>query len=274
MADTLGVVLKHASDHERAVRELRLRLMAALRGPARPAHRLPRGAAVGRAAGVARRGPRRGRGAAVAALGRAGDGAGRVRRDAGQAAVAAADLRRALRPLLPAAGRVGGRRPRTGRPARRPVRDGAEALRGFRDELLEALGDGDDAELQRLAVEAVGRFGAMPGRGPGCRLVGVHRAAAGLARRAGRAARRRAARRGRATTRRPGGSPAAGSAPSPRWSRATPAAGSRRRRGPTTSPTSRSGRRSTGSTSPPPARPTSRRCAARSTRSPGGSRPG
>ena len=47
------------------------------------------------------------------------------------------------------------------------VRDGADALRGFRDELLEALGNGDDAELQRLAVEAVGRFGAMPGRGPG-----------------------------------------------------------------------------------------------------------
>jgi uncharacterized protein with von Willebrand factor type A (vWA) domain len=47
------------------------------------------------------------------------------------------------------------------------VRDGADALRGFRDELLEALGDGDDAELQRLAVEAVGRFGSMPGRGPG-----------------------------------------------------------------------------------------------------------
>ncbi len=47
------------------------------------------------------------------------------------------------------------------------VRDGADALRGFRDELLAALGDGDDAELQRLAVEAVGRFGAMPGRGPG-----------------------------------------------------------------------------------------------------------
>ena len=47
------------------------------------------------------------------------------------------------------------------------VRDSADALRGFREELLEALGEGDDAELQRLAVEAVGRFGAMPGRGPG-----------------------------------------------------------------------------------------------------------
>jgi uncharacterized protein with von Willebrand factor type A (vWA) domain len=47
------------------------------------------------------------------------------------------------------------------------VRDGADALRGFREDLLASLGEGDDAELQRLAVEAVGRFGAMPGRGPG-----------------------------------------------------------------------------------------------------------
>jgi uncharacterized protein len=47
------------------------------------------------------------------------------------------------------------------------VRDGADALRGFREDLLAVLGEGDDAELQRLAVEAVGRFGAMPGRGPG-----------------------------------------------------------------------------------------------------------
>ncbi|MFL6002513.1 MAG: VWA domain-containing protein, partial [Nocardioides sp.] len=47
------------------------------------------------------------------------------------------------------------------------VRDGADALRSFREELLVALAEGDDAELQRLAVEAIGRFGAMPGRGPG-----------------------------------------------------------------------------------------------------------
>jgi uncharacterized protein len=47
------------------------------------------------------------------------------------------------------------------------VRDNAESLRDFRHELLDALGDGDEAALQRLAVEAVGRFGAMPGRGPG-----------------------------------------------------------------------------------------------------------
>ena len=47
------------------------------------------------------------------------------------------------------------------------VRDNAAALNAFRAALEPALGDGDDQELQRLAVEAVGRFGAMPGRGPG-----------------------------------------------------------------------------------------------------------
>lgn len=47
------------------------------------------------------------------------------------------------------------------------VRDNTQALADFRAELLPALGDGDDQVLQRLAVEAVGRFGAMPGRGPG-----------------------------------------------------------------------------------------------------------
>ena len=53
IADTLGVVLKHASDQERAVRELRLRGYDARKHcderPGRPAHRLPRGAARGRA---------------------------------------------------------------------------------------------------------------------------------------------------------------------------------------------------------------------------------
>jgi len=48
-----------------------------------------------------------------------------------------------------------------------PVRDNAEALAEFRAELLEALTDGDEQRLARLAVEMVGRFGAMPGRGPG-----------------------------------------------------------------------------------------------------------
>jgi uncharacterized protein with von Willebrand factor type A (vWA) domain len=48
-----------------------------------------------------------------------------------------------------------------------PVRDNAEALRDFRERLAEALADGDQQMLDRLATEAVGRFGAMPGRGPG-----------------------------------------------------------------------------------------------------------
>ena len=47
------------------------------------------------------------------------------------------------------------------------VRDNAEALDGFRQELVDALTDGDRERLERLAVDMVGRFGAMPGRGPG-----------------------------------------------------------------------------------------------------------
>jgi uncharacterized protein with von Willebrand factor type A (vWA) domain len=47
------------------------------------------------------------------------------------------------------------------------IRDNAEALAGFRNELLDALATGDQQTLARLAIEMVGRFGAMPGRGPG-----------------------------------------------------------------------------------------------------------
>ena len=47
------------------------------------------------------------------------------------------------------------------------VRDNAEALAAFRDQLLQALVDGDQQRLQQLAAEMVERFGAMPGRGPG-----------------------------------------------------------------------------------------------------------
>ncbi|QYJ03002.1 VWA domain-containing protein [Nocardioides panacisoli] len=43
----------------------------------------------------------------------------------------------------------------------------AQALQDFRDELAEALRSGDEQELRRLAAQMVGRFGAMPGRGPG-----------------------------------------------------------------------------------------------------------
>ncbi len=48
-----------------------------------------------------------------------------------------------------------------------PVRDNAQALAAFREQLAQALVDGDQEALARLAVEMVGRFGAMPGRGPG-----------------------------------------------------------------------------------------------------------
>ena len=47
------------------------------------------------------------------------------------------------------------------------VRDNAQALTDFREQLAEALATGDREALDRLAVEAVARFGAMPGRGPG-----------------------------------------------------------------------------------------------------------
>lgn len=47
------------------------------------------------------------------------------------------------------------------------VQDNGEALREFRERLAEALEGGDAQQLQQLAVEAVQRFGAMPGRGPG-----------------------------------------------------------------------------------------------------------
>ena len=47
------------------------------------------------------------------------------------------------------------------------VADGALALADLRERLAEALAAADGEALQRLAIEAVGRFGAMPGRGPG-----------------------------------------------------------------------------------------------------------
>ena len=47
------------------------------------------------------------------------------------------------------------------------VRDNADALRDFRERLEAALESDDQQELQQLAVEAVERFGAMPGRGAG-----------------------------------------------------------------------------------------------------------
>ncbi len=47
------------------------------------------------------------------------------------------------------------------------VRDNAEALSGFREQVAEALAQGDQQALVELAAETVARFGAMPGRGPG-----------------------------------------------------------------------------------------------------------
>lgn len=46
-------------------------------------------------------------------------------------------------------------------------RDNGPALAAFREQLLDALAEGDQETLARLAAEMVGRFGAMPGRGPG-----------------------------------------------------------------------------------------------------------
>ncbi|QIG46144.1 VWA domain-containing protein [Nocardioides anomalus] len=48
-----------------------------------------------------------------------------------------------------------------------PSGDGGDALAEFRERLAEALAAGDQERLAQLAVEMVGRFGAMPGRGPG-----------------------------------------------------------------------------------------------------------
>jgi uncharacterized protein with von Willebrand factor type A (vWA) domain len=47
------------------------------------------------------------------------------------------------------------------------VRDDATALTGFRERLEAALTVGDEGAVADLAVEALDRFGAMPGRGPG-----------------------------------------------------------------------------------------------------------
>ena len=47
------------------------------------------------------------------------------------------------------------------------MRDNAEALASFRDELADALAEGDQQAMLELAAEMIARFGAMPGRGPG-----------------------------------------------------------------------------------------------------------
>ncbi|GAB7003614.1 VWA domain-containing protein [Nocardioides sp. AN3] len=52
-------------------------------------------------------------------------------------------------------------------PSPGPVKDSAADLAAFTEELADALEADDVERLRQLAAEAVGRFGAMPGRGPG-----------------------------------------------------------------------------------------------------------
>ena len=134
-----------------------------LQRPAHHAHRLPRGAARSRCAGLARRGSRRDRRASAARLGRPRRDPAGVRRHAGQAAGAAADLRHALRPLLPAPGRRG-RGSGTGshRRSNRRRTLGTRRWTGAR-RLAEALADRRRRRRWRSSPrEAVGAFGAMP----------------------------------------------------------------------------------------------------------------
>lgn len=85
-------------------------------------------------------------------------------------------------PALVGAGRTGevgqdgfGEAPATADPADAPlpreeeprIRDNGAALNDFRDRMVEAMSAGDEAQVNELAIEAVGSFGAMPGRAPG-----------------------------------------------------------------------------------------------------------
>ncbi|MFN8195415.1 MAG: VWA domain-containing protein [Nocardioidaceae bacterium] len=110
---------------------------------------------------------------AVAALGVVGWGERDVVRDAYAATLV---KRQAQRPTFEAVfdlffpRLVGGGVAATGAERagdRGDVRDGAAALADLRAELADALARGEEAALRRLAAEAVGRFGTMPGRGPG-----------------------------------------------------------------------------------------------------------
>ena len=163
------------------------------------------------------------------------------------------------------AGRAGARRPRRRRQPGGPARGAARGAGRRRPGGAAAAGRRGGRPLRR---------DARP-RARAVRLVGVHRAAAALARRPGRADRRGARSRTDGSRRRRSGSRPAASARSPRWSRPTRAGGSRRRRGPdhvadvAVRPEHRPARLHRA-----PSGPTSRRCAARSTRWPAGSRPG
>ena len=64
-------------------------------------------------------------------------------------------------PALVGEGRTAGSGPGEG------PQDTGPALASFRDETAEAMVDGDAGRMQELAIQAVARFGAMPGRAPG-----------------------------------------------------------------------------------------------------------
>lgn len=70
-------------------------------------------------------------------------------------------------PRMVGAGVAAGDREDADEPPGGGVRDNAEALARFRDQVAEALADGDRHTMVTLAAEMVARFGAMPGRGPG-----------------------------------------------------------------------------------------------------------
>ena len=247
IADTLGVVLKHASDHERAVKELRLAMteaaglvdrhiafLEALRGA---------GLSVSLAEDLD----------AVAALRRCS--LGRPRRPCATAYAATLVKRQAQRPTFDALFDLYFPRLVGDGVARRADDDEADepasattpqALRGLpRRAAPRRSADGD-----QQALAAAGRRDGRPVRRdarPRARavvVVGVHRPAAGLARPSWSTGSSQALlAEGRTEDeaqprRRPPGRRL-----HPAWSRTTPAAGSRRRRGPTTSPTSRSARR-------------------------------
>ncbi|MBZ5739017.1 vWA domain-containing protein [Nocardioides mangrovi] len=61
----------------------------------------------------------------------------------------------------------GVRRDADDQPEPAAARDNAAALAAFREQLADALAEGDQQAMLELAAEMIARFGAMPGRGPG-----------------------------------------------------------------------------------------------------------
>ena len=203
-----------------------------------------------------------------------------LRRHAGQAADPAAHLRRALRPLLPAAGRRGAAADRDDDRSSTTCRDNARGAGGrSASELARGAGRRRPASPgSRLAVEMVARFGAMPGRGPGLSSWSAYTALQRVspAELTDRLVGRRAARsEGRTEEQAARAGRARGSASFARLVEDDARRRIAEEKGPDHVARRRGAARpSTGSTSPPPAAPTSRRCAARSSRWPGGWPPG